>query len=84
MPLVSLAAAPHHRRQTPPDAKPRRRYAPRMAPEKRREQLIDAALSVIVHQGYEGVSIEAIARTAGVTDRSSTTTSPTSASFCMH
>ncbi|HEY2317301.1 MAG TPA: TetR/AcrR family transcriptional regulator [Solirubrobacteraceae bacterium] len=38
-----------------------------MAPEKRREQLIDAALSVIVEQGYEGVSIEAIARTAGVT-----------------
>jgi AcrR family transcriptional regulator len=38
-----------------------------MAPEKRREQLIDAALSVIVHHGYEGVSIEAIARTAGVT-----------------
>lgn len=45
----------------------RRRYAPRMAPERRREQLIDAALSVIVEQGYEGVSIEAIARTAGVT-----------------
>ena len=38
-----------------------------MAPEKRREQLIDAALGVIVEQGYEGVSIEAIARTAGVT-----------------
>ena len=28
---------------------------------------IDAALQVIVEQGYEGVSIEAIARTAGVT-----------------
>jgi len=55
--------------QTPPDASatPRRRYAPRMAPQQRREQLIDAALSVIVEQGYEGVSIEAIARTAGVT-----------------
>jgi AcrR family transcriptional regulator len=38
-----------------------------MAPEKRREQLIDAALSVIVQHGYEGVSIETIARTAGVT-----------------
>ena len=48
-------------------AKPRRRYAPRMAPEKRRAQLIDAALSVITKQGYEGVSIEAIARMAGVT-----------------
>jgi AcrR family transcriptional regulator len=48
-------------------AKSRRRYAPRMAPEKRREQLIDAALGVIVEHGYEGVSIEAIARMAGVT-----------------
>ena len=54
--------------QPPTDAaKPRRRYAARMAPEKRREQLIDAALSVIVEQGYEGVSIESIARMAGVT-----------------
>ncbi len=38
-----------------------------MPPLERREQLIDAALDVIVQQGYEGVSIEAIARTAGVT-----------------
>jgi AcrR family transcriptional regulator len=38
-----------------------------MAPSERREQLIDAALRVIVEQGYAGVSIEAIARTAGVT-----------------
>jgi AcrR family transcriptional regulator len=54
--------------QSPTDAaKTRRRYAPRMAPDKRREQLIDAALSVIVDQGYEGVSIESIARMAGVT-----------------
>ena len=55
--------------EPPPDAsaKPRRRYAPRMPPDKRREQLIDAALSLIVEQGYEGVSIEAVARVAGVT-----------------
>ncbi|MDQ6821103.1 MAG: TetR/AcrR family transcriptional regulator [Actinomycetota bacterium] len=38
-----------------------------MPPEQRREQLLDAALAVIVEQGYGGVSIEAIARTAGVT-----------------
>ena len=38
-----------------------------MTPEQRREQLIDAALSVILKQGYRGVSIEAIAREAGVT-----------------
>jgi AcrR family transcriptional regulator len=47
--------------------RPRRPYAPRMPPEQRREQLLDAALSVIVEQGYSGVSIEAIARAAGVT-----------------
>jgi AcrR family transcriptional regulator len=46
---------------------PRRRYAPRMPPEQRRQQLIDAALAVILEQGYSGVSIEAIARAAGVT-----------------
>jgi AcrR family transcriptional regulator len=45
----------------------RRRYAPRLPPEQRREQLLDAALSVIVELGYSGVSIEAVARTAGVT-----------------
>jgi AcrR family transcriptional regulator len=49
------------------EARARRPYAPRMPPEQRREQIIDAALSVIVEQGYGGVSIEAIARTAGVT-----------------
>jgi AcrR family transcriptional regulator len=38
-----------------------------MPPGERREQLIDAALSVILEHGYGGVSIEAIARTAGVT-----------------
>ena len=45
----------------------RRRYAPRLPPEQRREQLIDAALSVILTHGYEGVSVEAVARAAGVT-----------------
>jgi AcrR family transcriptional regulator len=49
------------------DSKERRRYAPRLPPEQRREQLLDAALSVIVEQGYEGISIEAVARAAGVT-----------------
>lgn len=49
------------------DAPARRRYAPRLPPEQRREQLIDAALEVILQQGYGGVSIEAVARNAGVT-----------------
>jgi AcrR family transcriptional regulator len=49
-----------------PPAK-RRPYAPRMSPEQRREQLIDAALEVILERGYARISIEAIARAAGVT-----------------
>src|SRR5215469_1133986 len=38
-----------------------------MPPGQRREQLIDAALKVILERGYARVSIEAIARTAGIT-----------------
>jgi AcrR family transcriptional regulator len=38
-----------------------------MPPEERRQQLLDAALGAILEQGYAGVSIEAIARSAGVT-----------------
>ena len=38
-----------------------------MPPDQRREQLIDAALGVILEQGYSGISIEAISRAAGVT-----------------
>jgi AcrR family transcriptional regulator len=44
-----------------------RRYAPRMPPEERREQLLDATLGLIAEQGYESVSMEGIARRAGVT-----------------
>jgi len=38
-----------------------------MPPEQRREQLLDATLTVILEHGYSGVSIEAVARSAGVT-----------------
>jgi len=45
----------------------RRPYAARVPLEERREQLLDAALAVIVRDGYDGVSIDAIAKEAGVT-----------------
>jgi len=48
-------------------SQPRRPYARRLPPGQRREQLIDAALSVILSHGYSGVSIGAVARAAGVT-----------------
>lgn len=51
----------------PTSGRSRRPYAPRLPPEERREQLIDAALGLIIEQGYAGVSIEAVARVAGVT-----------------
>lgn len=52
-------------RDQPP--RERRRYAPRLPPAERREQLMDAALEVVLDEGYGGVSIEAVARRAGVT-----------------
>ena len=55
------------RRASDLPTRPRRPYAPRMAPERRREHLLDAALSVILEHGYAGVSVEAVARAAGVT-----------------
>jgi AcrR family transcriptional regulator len=45
----------------------RRPYAARVPAGVRREQLLDAALAVIVRDGYDAVSIDAIAREAGVT-----------------
>jgi AcrR family transcriptional regulator len=46
---------------------PKRRYAKRLPVEKRREHLLDAASRVLVREGYEKVTIEAIAREADVT-----------------
>jgi AcrR family transcriptional regulator len=51
----------------PKTAVTRRRYAPRLPPEERREQLLDAALRLIAREGYGGASMEAVAREAGVT-----------------
>ena len=40
---------------------------PRLAPELRREQLLDAALDVLTEAGFDAITIEAVARRAGVT-----------------
>jgi len=45
----------------------RRPYAARVPADVRREQLLDAALTVIVRDGYDAISVDAIAREAGVT-----------------
>ncbi|BBH16744.1 hypothetical protein Back2_10310 [Nocardioides baekrokdamisoli] len=44
----------------------KRTYAPRMAPDERREHLLDCALRVLGREGFYNVSIEAIAKEAGV------------------
>ena len=48
-------------------ARQRRPYAARVPMEVRREQLLDAALAVITREGHGGLSVDAIAKEAGVT-----------------
>jgi AcrR family transcriptional regulator len=50
-----------------PPARKRRAYAPRMPPEQRRTQLLDAALRLVVTRGHRSVTMEAVADQAGVT-----------------
>src|SRR3954462_1340605 len=40
---------------------------PRLGAEARREQLLDAAKAVVAEHGFHGVSIESVARGAGIT-----------------
>ncbi|AHH93860.1 TetR/AcrR family transcriptional regulator [Kutzneria viridogrisea] len=48
-------------------ASSKRPYAARLPPQERREQLLDAALLIINTDGVGAVSVDAVARTAGVT-----------------
>src|ERR1700738_4455912 len=50
--------------QSPSPARPR---AAHLGPEKRRPLILDAAFSVFLEHGYDGASMEAVARAAGVT-----------------
>ena len=45
----------------------RRPYAARMAPEQRREQLLDTALATALERGFHAVTVDGVARAAGVT-----------------
>lgn len=47
-------------------ANPRKPYAPRLPAGRRREQLLDEALELIVEAGFAAASIDAVARRAGV------------------
>ncbi|WP_280371464.1 TetR/AcrR family transcriptional regulator [Nocardia wallacei] len=50
----------------PATDRPRRRYAPRLPPEQRREQVLDAALAVLGRVELHELSMEAVAQAAGV------------------
>src|SRR3954447_23913282 len=45
----------------------RRTYAPRLSPDARREQLLDAALTIALDRGFHAVTVDGVARLAGVT-----------------
>ena len=45
----------------------RRKRAAHLGPERRRPQVLDAALGLFLERGYEGTSMDAVARAAGVT-----------------
>jgi len=45
----------------------KRKRAAHLGPERRRPQVLDAALDLFLDSGYEGTSMDAIARAAGVT-----------------
>jgi AcrR family transcriptional regulator len=45
----------------------RRPYAARRTPEQRREQLLDAALGIALERGFHAVTVDGVARAAGVT-----------------
>lgn len=45
----------------------KRPYAARMAPAERRDQLLDTALAIALERGFHAVTIDGVARAAGVT-----------------
>jgi len=45
----------------------KRPYAPRMAPEQRREQLLDVAQEIALERGFHAVTVDGVARAAEVT-----------------
>ncbi len=50
-----------------PAAKPPRRRAAHLGPERRRPLVLDAAFDLFLERGYEGTSMDAVATAAGVT-----------------
>ncbi|WP_327100228.1 TetR/AcrR family transcriptional regulator [Nocardia vinacea] len=51
----------------PPEQSTKRKYAKRLQPADRREQLLDAALRIVAEVGFSSVSIAAVAARGGVT-----------------
>jgi AcrR family transcriptional regulator len=62
-----MAGQKENLHMTEATARRNRPYAPRLMPEQRREQLLDVVLDVIDTDGVGAVSMDAVARRAGVT-----------------
>jgi AcrR family transcriptional regulator len=57
----------HHIREVDHADPPPRRRAAHLGPERRRPLILDAASGLFIEHGYEGTSMEAVAKAAGVT-----------------
>jgi AcrR family transcriptional regulator len=55
------------RASSQPHSVARRKRAAHLGPERRRPQVLDAALDLFLAHGYDGTSMDAVARSAGVT-----------------
>jgi AcrR family transcriptional regulator len=69
LPVASRARPPHQESHGGADLgrETTRRYAPRLPADQRRQQLLDAALRVIVERGAFNITIEEVGNAAGVT-----------------
>jgi AcrR family transcriptional regulator len=61
--MAETRASPHKKR----GERGKRRRATHLGPERRRPQVLDAALELFLKRGYEGTSMQAVADQAGVT-----------------
>lgn len=60
-----MAAEPD--RSSPADTPKTKPYAPRLAPDDRREQLLDASLLIAVRRGFNEITMGSVAKACGVT-----------------
>jgi AcrR family transcriptional regulator len=65
--MAQTRTSSHTYQRKPGRARPRTKRAAHLGPERRRPQVLDAALELFLERGYDGTSMEAVAWAAGVT-----------------